>query len=174
MKIRLPTAILLILFAGCKKDCREEPVTVNEVVTAPPPAPDPEKIPDEVVDLARNFSRVFFELDSGVLSSDAKSALDENVRIMQARPDLKLEVQGHADERGTTDYNLSLGQQRAQSVLRYMQATGIAGDRIKVVSYGEERPLQRGSSESAWSQNRRCEFVITWSTGSDIQGTTSE
>lgn len=174
MKTRFSTVLLLSISMGCTKDCREPP--------APPPVPPapvveeaaPSRIPDEVINLARNFSRVFFDLDSAELSAEAKSALDENVRIMQARPDIRLEIQGHADERGTTDYNLSLGNNRAQSVLRYMQATGISSTRIKVISYGEERPLASGSTEAAWSRNRRCEFVITWSENTDIQGTTAE
>jgi len=89
---------------------------------------------------------------------------------MQKHSDIKLEIQGHADERGTTDYNLVLGQQRAESVANYLSATGIAPSRLKVVSYGEERPLQNDNSEQAFTQNRRCEFVILWSGESDVRG----
>lgn len=164
--------LALVSTVGCKKTPPEQPATTTTAAVVA--EPEPEKIPDEVVDLARNFARVYFDLDSANLSADAKAALDENVKIMQARPDLKLEVQGHADERGTTDYNLSLGQKRAQSVYNYMKATGVSQSRLKVVSYGEERPLAGGSSESAWSKNRRCEFVITWSNSNDIQGTANQ
>ena len=169
-KMMLTLAVLTVV--GCKKKPPEDIVDTTDIVQTGDV--EPEKIPDEVVDLARNFARVYFDLDSSTLSADAKQALDENVRIMQARPDLKLEVQGHADERGTTDYNLSLGQKRAQSVYTYMKTTGVGDSRIKVVSYGEERPLAGGSTESAWSKNRRCEFVITWSRTSDVQGTANE
>jgi peptidoglycan-associated lipoprotein len=172
MRNRFLTLTLLAFAFGCKKKPPEEIVDTTTVSNSV--AAEPEKIPDEVVNLARNFARVYFDFDSSTLSADGKAALDENVRIMQARPDLKLEVQGHADERGTTDYNLSLGEQRAQSVYRYMQSSGIGQTRLKVVSYGEERPLASGNSESAWSKNRRCEFIITWSNNNDgVQGSSN-
>ena len=90
---------------------------------------------------------------------------------MQGNNGLRIEIQGHADERGTTDYNLALGLRRAQSVADFMQSQGVSISRIRVVSYGEERPLQQGSDERVWSQNRRCEFAILWSDVDDIQGT---
>lgn len=171
--------ILLVLLSfaafGCKKT---PPVTETPVISATPdPTAAPQRLPSEIVELAQNFSRVYFDLDSATLSGSAKSALDANVAIMSKRPDIKLEVQGHADERGTTDYNLALGQRRAQSVYRYMKSNGIAQSRVKVVSYGEERPLRNGSAESSWSQNRRCEFVITWSDNNvdgSVAGTAQE
>ena len=160
MTPRILIVLLSLAVVGCKKT---PPVTETPVITSTPEPTAPQRLPSEIVELAQNFSRVYFDLDSATLSGSAKSALDANVEIMSKRPDIKLEVQGHADERGTTDYNLALGQRRAQSVYRYMKSNGIAQSRIKVVSYGEERPLRNGSSESSWSQNRRCEFVITWS-----------
>ena len=168
MSLRLSHLLVCsLLVIGCRKKTPEVP---PEVV-APVVSPTSQKVPDEVVNLARNFTRVFFDFDSSNLSESSKSALNDNVKIMQARPDIKLEIQGHADERGTTDYNIALGQRRADSVYRYMKAQGIADSRLKVVSYGEERPLRSGGSETAWSQNRRCEFIITWSESTDIRGT---
>lgn len=161
---------LALVMVACKKPT---PVTETPVITPTTPAPV-QTVPQEIVDLASNFTRVYFDVDRATLNPSAKSALDANVRIMSHRPDIKLEIQGHADERGTTDYNLALGQRRADSVYKYMQANGIAQSRLKVVSYGEERPLRGGSSESVWSQNRRCEFVITWSDNNDISGTASK
>ena len=170
----IPRSLALVLglsIFGCKK-----PLVTETPVIAPVIAPVVDTVPNDIVELARNFTRVYYDIDSATLSSSAKSALDSNVRIMSARPDIKLEIQGHADERGTTDYNLSLGQRRADSVYRYMKSSGIAQSRVKVVSYGEEKPLRSGGAESAWSQNRRCEFVITWSdnTNSSISGTASK
>ncbi len=166
-----PLALMLagaLTLVGCKK---QAPVSEASTAMAGNSDPVAQKIPDDVINLAQNFTRVYFEFDSARLSAEGKTALDENVAIMTARPDIKLEIQGHADERGTTGYNLALGQRRAQSVARYMKSQGIAQSRLKVVSYGEERPLTVGDSESAWSKNRRCEFVITWSSSEDVQGT---
>ncbi len=162
-------AASLVISVGCKKP--EPPVA--PVAAPPPPAPPPEpaQVPEPVVQMVKNFQRVYFEFDSATLTSDSKSALNENVAIMQSSTDIKVELQGHADERGTTDYNLALGQRRADAVRRYMTAQGVGGSRLTVVSYGEERPLASGSSESAWTKNRRAEFRITW--GDGAKGTTN-
>ena len=116
-----------------------------------------------------NFERVYFELDSSRLSPDARAALDENITLLQQRPDLKVEVQGHADERGTTDYNLALGARRAETVRNYMTKLGVAPERVTVLSYGEERPAAQGQGETVWSKNRRAEFRVTQ--GSNVRGT---
>jgi len=92
---------------------------------------------------------------------------------MRQHNDIKVEVQGHADERGTTDYNLALGERRASAVYSYLSgAGGVSSARLKKISYGEERPLASGSAEAAWSKNRRCEFVITWGGVQSVRGTT--
>jgi len=80
---------------------------------------------------------------------------------MQANPNLKLRVSGHADERGSDEYNLALGNRRAAAAKRYLENKGIDGSRIEVVSYGEERPLNPGTDETAYAQNRRDEFEVT-------------
>lgn len=165
----LALAMTVAFSAGCKKPA---PPETPIVAPPPPPAPAPAVVPEPVVQMARNFQRVYFDLDSATLASDSKAALDENVALMQANPNIKVELQGHADERGTTDYNLALGQRRADAVRRYLGAKGIAGSRFSVVSFGEERPLQSGSFENAWSQNRRAEFRITWGEGAAVRGTT--
>jgi peptidoglycan-associated lipoprotein len=111
-------------------------------------------------ELSGNFSRVRFELNSDALDDDSKSALTANATILSRFPSLMVEVQGHADEQGTTDYNLALGQRRASAVSRYLQAQGVATNQLRTVSFGEERPAVMGHSESAWSQNRRAEFRV--------------
>ena len=164
--------VLAMLELGCKK-APPPPVVVppkveQEVVKKDIPKP----LPPEVVSMVQNFQRVFFEVDSDVLSPDAKGALDENVTIMQKNPSIKIEIQGHADERGTTQHNLALGEKRGKSVSRYLEFQGISKSRIKVVSYGEEKPLAVGNNENVWSRNRRCEFVITWKNEqAPVQGT---
>ena len=105
---------------------------------------------------------------------DAKSAVDGNVAIMNNHSDMKVEVQGHADERGTTQYNMALGQRRANAIVRYMTANGIAEARLRAVSYGEERPSVMGDTESAWDSNRRGEFKITYGGTDYTRGTTSD
>ena len=164
--------IVFLFTLACKKST---PVTTPVVEPPPPvvaPKTAPEQIPEIVMSMAKNFERVFFDVDSSQLNNEAKDALSANVEIMKDNGNLRIEIQGHADERGTTDYNLALGQRRAQSVLDFMQAQGIPSSRIRIISYGEERPLQQGSNERTWSKNRRCEFAILWSEGGNIQGTT--
>jgi peptidoglycan-associated lipoprotein len=165
---------LLLLFGceTCGKKPPEPPPVVEKPVVEPAPAPKP-PAPEPVAQMARNFERVFFDFDSAVLTDDSKSALSDNVKIMQDYPDVKLEVQGHADERGTTDYNLALGQKRADAVMQYLLASGISTSRVKTVSYGEERPLDGQHTERAWSQNRRAEFIITWSGDAPVKGTSN-
>lgn len=100
---------------------------------------------------------MYFELDSSSLSPSVIGALDRSMPCLREKATIALE--GHADERGTTDYNLALGQRRAEAVQRYLMNNGIAIGRLPVVSYGEERPAQAGSNEQAWAMNRRVEMV---------------
>ncbi|HSJ62546.1 MAG TPA: peptidoglycan-associated lipoprotein Pal [Gemmatimonadaceae bacterium] len=104
---------------------------------------------------------IYFDFDSDGLSADARSRLDAKLAILNANSGLTLRIAGHADERGSDEYNLALGQRRAAAAKRYLTQRGIADDRIAIISYGEERPAVQGSDESAWSQNRRDEFEIT-------------
>ena len=122
--------------------------------------------------MKENFERVFFDFDSSDLVDSSKAALTDNVKIMQAHNDVKLQIQGHADERGTTDYNLALGQRRADAIKNHMINQGVAPSRLAVVSYGEEKPLDPGSNERAWAQNRRAEFIITWGDAATIGSST--
>ena len=121
--------------------------------------------------MAQNFQRIFFELDSASLSEASRQVLLENVVIMRENPNIRIEIQGHADERGTTEYNLALGEKRAKAVMNFMSSQGIGASRVRIVSYGEERPMSQSSSEVAWSQNRRCEFIITFTDVEHVQGT---
>ncbi len=100
---------------------------------------------------------VYFAFDSAGLQASGRSLLNGNVQCYQQATG-SIRVQGHADERGTTDYNLALGQRRAETVKSHLAAQGVAGSRIQTVSYGEERPVDRGSNETAWAKNRRVEI----------------
>ena len=103
---------------------------------------------------------IYFDLDRSELSMQARSTLDQKIPILRANPNLRIRVAGHADERGSDEYNQALGQRRAAAARRYLTSQGIAADRVEIVSFGESRPAAMGSDESAWSQNRRAEFEI--------------
>lgn len=167
--MNLVTALCLFLI-GCKKPAPPAPPITPEVVEAPAsPAID---IPEDIVLMAQNFQRVFFDIDSKGLSEEAREALSENVVIMQENATIRIEIQGHADERGTTEYNMALGASRASAVADYMTANGIGPSRLRVNSLGEERPIAQGASEVAWSKNRRCEFIITFGDEDHLRSTT--
>ena len=100
----------------------------------------------------------YFDFDSAALSAETTMVLDSAVDKFAKNPSARVVISGHADERGTREYNLALGHLRASAVADYMLARGIDGLRIKKVSYGKERPLLKGSNEEAWSKNRRVEI----------------
>ena len=104
---------------------------------------------------------VYFEFDKSALTDSGKKLLDRKIVVMNANPKLQIQIEGHTDERGSSEYNVALGNQRAASVKRYLTQHGIADGRITIISYGEEKPAQNGHDETSWSQNRRAEFVIT-------------
>lgn len=107
------------------------------------------------------LQRINFDLDKSTIREDAKASMDRNVQILSGYPDARIEVQGHCDERGTTEYNLALGQRRAAAARSYLVTKGVSANRITTKSYGEERPLATGADEYAWGQNRRAEFIVT-------------
>jgi peptidoglycan-associated lipoprotein len=102
-----------------------------------------------------------FDFDRSDLRDDAKAALDAKIPILMANSGVTIRVSGHADERGSSEYNLALGQRRAAAAKRYLVERGVAEGRIETISQGEERPLCTESSENCWAQNRRDEFEIT-------------
>ena len=104
--------------------------------------------------------RVLFDYDSASLDSSSKILLDAQSRFLRANTDLNFIVEGHCDERGTREYNLALGEQRATAVRDYLVIQGIDPDRIKVISYGKEKPAVVASNGMAWSKNRRAVTII--------------
>ncbi len=101
---------------------------------------------------------IFFEFDSSTLSAKAESILRAKAEWMRRNPSLAIVIEGHCDNRGTTEYNLALGERRAESVKGFLIDLGIAETRIRTISYGEERPLVPGDNEEAWAKNRRAHF----------------
>lgn len=105
------------------------------------------------------FGYIRFDYDKYNLSGKAISTLSGNAEILMDHPNMDIAIQGHCDERGTDEYNLALGEKRAQAARDFLVNFGIAKSRISVISYGEERPLDPGHDEEAWARNRRAEFV---------------
>jgi len=104
---------------------------------------------------------IYFDYDESAIRTDAERVLRQKAEILRTSPAVMLRVEGHADERGSTEYNLALGNRRAESVRAFLTNFGLGANRFSITSYGEERPLASGSNEAAWARNRRAEFVIT-------------
>ena len=105
--------------------------------------------------------RVFFEFDSFELTVDGQSTLDAQAAWLKQYSDVTVTIEGHADERGTREYNLALGEKRANAVFTYLMDAGISNSRMNTVSFGKERPEVVGSTDSAWSQNRRSVTTVS-------------
>ncbi|MCH7936059.1 MAG: peptidoglycan-associated lipoprotein Pal [Proteobacteria bacterium] len=118
--------------------------------------------PGSQEDLVVNVGdRVFFNFDKFNLKADARKTLEKQAAWMKANPSVTVAIEGHADERGTREYNLALGERRANSVKDYLAALGVNPARMKTISYGKERPVASGSNEAAWGQNRRGVTKVT-------------
>ena len=115
----------------------------------------------EELNAERPLADVYFDLDQSTLRDDARSALARNAEYLKRWTSTRISVEGHCDERATTEYNLGLGERRAAAVRDYLVSLGIGTDRIAIVSKGEESPFCTESNESCWQQNRRGHFVIT-------------
>jgi len=119
--------------------------------------------PEQAAEARKAFENVdiHFDYDSALLTPQAQEILREKARYMKENPATNVIIEGHCDERGTNEYNLALGEQRAKMTQEFLVALGVSASRIKTVSYGEERPLDRSNTEQAWAKNRRAHFVIT-------------
>ena len=183
--IALIIVIIAVIFAaGCassSKTTREATVNPPPPTKATPtPQPTPIAPPEEVTpkeptkeetvsgeeaskppqtEPMVNIGSVYFEFDKYDLGSDARSTLATNAQWLKSHPDIKIRVEGNCDERGTVEYNLALGEKRANAVKDYYVSLGIPAGRIQTVSYGKERPLDPGHNEEAWAKNRRSDTV---------------
>ena len=115
--------------------------------------------------MARDFmanaeDRVFFAYDSSAISAKSADVLNTQVKWLKKHDEVNVVVQGYCDERGTREYNLALGERRANAVKQYLISKGVAANRISVISYGKERPAVLGNNEAAWAQNRRAVTVV--------------
>ena len=106
------------------------------------------------------FGPIYFEFDAAILSADARATLDRLAEFLRKNPSAQVRIPGHTDERGTTEYNITLGEQRARVARDYLVRSGIAKARIQIISYGEEQPADPASGEDAWAKNRRDELEL--------------
>ena len=139
--------------ARIRGKCQAAFAALREKMAAAPVA----RIPAKVVSPLKD---IFFDFDKSSIRVDMKKSLIENVQWLKANPTASIIIEGHCDERGTGEYNLALGQRRAKSVTNNLVAAGINAKRIKVISYGKERPFAPGHDESAWKLNRRAHLVL--------------
>lgn len=165
-----PLAASLAAVAQSLGACSSKPKPVAAVEPTPPAlAPEPERrveaapTAEDPRALMRQragetFQTIYFPYDQAVLDEKAKATLANIRKFMSDYPEVKVKVEGHADERGTPDYNLALGDQRAKAIQDYLHSLGVPKSTLITVSYGEEKPAQEGDNESAYGLNRRAEF----------------
>ena len=181
--MRAPSLLMLLTAAAFAVACGgkaapEEPAPEATPAPAPTPAPEPvddsaererlerERMAREAAEKARTLTTdlsamINFDYDQAVVRQPDQEVLDRKAAILMANSGVKLRISGHADERGSDEYNLALGNRRAAAAKRYLENKGVDGSRLEVVSYGEERPLNPGNDETAYAQNRRDEFEVT-------------
>ena len=164
MKMTRPLLIAtsMLALAACAKKAPPElppaPVQAEEPAYTPPPSgPVKGSHEDFMANVASD--RVFFDTDKYDIDAQDQATLQSQAQWLQANPNVRATIEGHADERGTRDYNLALGERRANAAKNYLVSLGISESRISTISYGKERPEALGSDESAWAQNRRAVTV---------------
>jgi peptidoglycan-associated lipoprotein len=155
--------LLALLLAGCAGTGTEEPVAETPPAPAPPPrefeAFDPDLNPF-VPGTNRLLPRTFyFDLDRAVIGPDDLAALEMHATVLRNNRDRSVVIEGHCDERGTREYNLALGERRADAIRSYLTSAGVSPRQIETVSYGEERPEDPGHSEASWARNRRAVMI---------------
>jgi peptidoglycan-associated lipoprotein len=110
--------------------------------------------------LTSELEKIYFDFDSSALSNDARKALTENAGYLRKSAAAKLRIEGNCDERGSAEYNIALGEKRAEAAEKYLVTMGIPAERLAIISYGKEKPADPGHDESAWAKNRRDDFTI--------------
>lgn len=152
------------MLAACESSPESGTVQTSsgQAQTSTSPAPAPAgPTPGTTEDFVANVGdRVFFEFDRSDLTAEARTTLERQAFWLRKYPSVTVSIEGHADERGTREYNLALGERRASSARDYLVSLGIDPSRLSTISYGEERPAVVGSNEEAWAQNRRAVTVI--------------
>ena len=159
--------LALPLISSCAHKHAPAPAPVTappQASTTPVPTPTPQPQPPAPAPPPPAFSAadlqpVFFEFDSAALTEQGRATLDQNAKLLRDHAGMSLVIEGHCDERGTSEYNQALGEKRAQAARDYLVGAGVAPSRLSVVSYGKERPFDAGHDEGAWAKNRRAHFT---------------
>jgi peptidoglycan-associated lipoprotein len=133
--------------------------SASVTVAAPPPPPEPAPQPDLNALFLKEVRDAYFDFNKSDIRADAREALSKTADFLKNYPQIKVNIEGHCDERGSTEYNLALGDRRANATKQYLVSLGISADRITTVSYGKEKPFCMESNEACWQQNRRGHFV---------------
>ncbi|WP_243372054.1 peptidoglycan-associated lipoprotein Pal [Geotalea sp. SG265] len=175
-----------LLCGGCAKKemVKAEEATVPPVTTEKPaatpskPAPKEETVKEQPVQeaptatgestvkeqptviAATELEKVLFDFDSYTLSQTARDTLSKDAQWLEKNKQTKVQIEGHCDERGSDEYNLALGENRAKAAMKYLISLGVPASQLSVISFGKERPADPGHDEAAWAKNRRAEFVI--------------
>ncbi|MCF6267543.1 MAG: peptidoglycan-associated lipoprotein Pal [Desulfuromusa sp.] len=172
--------VLTLLASGCaKKPVVEQPVAAPESTQVEMTQQQPAAVTEQAVtDTATNaydaaaaaraaeraaskgLARIHFDFDQYILTPAAKSILVSNAGLLRAAPAVKVLIEGHCDERGSDEYNLALGEKRALAAKNYLVSLGVAADRMSVISYGEEMPIDPAHTKEAWAKNRRANFKV--------------
>jgi peptidoglycan-associated lipoprotein len=151
---------VMVFAVGCKKkDIQNDAVTPETDVTITPDFADEPSLRGDL-DKDLNLKTIYFDFDKSELGTDALDTLKENAAYLINNPKVQVVVEGHCDDRGTVEYNLALGQRRAVKVKEYYTQLGVASNRMATISYGEEKPVDTRSNESAWAKNRRAETKV--------------
>ena len=177
---KFTTLFTLILFALLMTHCAHKKVVTE--APAPVAAPEVEKVDEQTTKVDQpvlseeeifqqksldqlnqegNLKRIHFDFDKYEIREDMKSILSANTDWLLKHKSIEVLIEGHCDERGTIEYNIALGEKRAESAQNYVASLGVPTGRIKIVSYGKNKPLTTGNDEESFAQNRRAEFVIT-------------
>lgn len=169
MRVSLGTKLIALiagglLLAACESDATKTGTGTGGGAAAPqatapaaPAGPTPGSAQDFILNVG---DRVFFDFDKFDLKPAAQATLARQATWLKQYANRTITIEGHADERGTREYNLALGERRANSVRNYLVSQGVAANRVKTISYGKERPVALGHNEAAWSQNRRGVTVV--------------
>ncbi len=169
----LIVVFLLVSFTGCGKKAKVEPVdkspAVEQVDEKTPRIEKPTLTEEEIfqrqsieeLNKTGDLKKIHFDFDRYNIREDMKGNLHKNADWLLKRASVLIIIEGHCDERGTVEYNLALGEKRAEAAKKYLESLGVSADRIKTISYGKNRPAVKGVDENTYFMNRRDEFIIT-------------
>ena len=162
LRILATLPVVVLLGAGCaRRSVETPPPAAADPRTEAPARPTTPAATDPNASDARAFdsASAYFDYDSSVLSEAARAVLDRSAQSLRRTPVTRIVVEGHCDERGTVEYNQALGERRALAARAYLEAAGVERSRMRVVSFGKERPFETSSDESAWARNRCAHLV---------------